>query len=238
MDTKNQFIKIEGAREHNLKDVHVNIPKDQLTVITGVSGSGKSSLAFDTLYAEGQRRYLDTFSSYARQLIGNLEKPDVDRISGLSPVISIEQKTSGWNPRSTVGTVTELYDYLRLLFARIGEAYSYKTGNKMVRYSEEQILQFLIDEYQNERLVILGPVVRGRKGHYRELFEHYRKMGYTKARINGEVVDLSPGMKLDRYKTHDIEIVVDRLRIEKSKKTSYQPGREYCARSRKRIAIY
>ncbi len=214
----NRSIKIEGAREHNLKDVHVEIPKDKLTVITGVSGSGKSSLAFDTLYAEGQRRYLDTFSAYARQMIGNLEKPDVDRIAGLSPVISIEQKTSGWNPRSTVGTVTELYDYMRLLYARIGEAFSYKTGNKMVRYSEEQILDFLLDNYMNKKIVILGPVVRGRKGHYRELFEHYRKMGYTKVRIDGELSELRPGMKLDRYKMHDIEVVVDRLSIHHSKK--------------------
>jgi len=211
-------INIEGARENNLQDVHISIPKDKLTVITGVSGSGKSSLAFDTLYAEGQRRYLDTFSSYARQMIGNLEKPDVDRITGLSPVISIEQKTSGWNPRSTVGTVTELYDYLRLLFARIGEAYSYKTGNKMIRYSEEQIIAYILENYSRQNLTILGPVVRGRKGHYRELFEHYRKMGYTKVRVDGAVKELSPGMKVDRYKMHDIEVVVDRIKIEESKK--------------------
>lgn len=210
-------IVIEGARENNLKDIHISIPKDKLTVITGVSGSGKSSLAFDTLYAEGQRRYLDTFSSYARQVIGNLEKPDVDRISGLSPVISIEQKTTGWNPRSTVGTVTELYDYLRLLFARIGEAFSYDTGNKMVQYSEEQIIDYFLSNYTDEKLAILAPVVRGRKGHYRELFEHYRKMGYTKMRIDGELTDLSPGMKLDRYKMHDIEVVVDRIKVASSK---------------------
>ncbi len=214
----NSSINIEGARENNLKDVHVSIPKDKLTVITGVSGSGKSSLAFDTLYAEGQRRYLDTFSSYARQVIGNLEKPDVDQITGLSPVISIEQKTTGWNPRSTVGTVTELYDYLRLLFARIGEAYSYKTGNRMERYSEEQIISYIIQEYRGKKISILGPVVRGRKGHYRELFEHYRKMGYTKVRVDGKVKELSPGMKLSRYNTHDIEVVIDRLRVDTAKK--------------------
>lgn len=210
-------IVIEGARENNLQNIDVRIPKNQLTVITGVSGSGKSSLAFDTLYAEGQRRYLDTFSSYARQVIGTLEKPDVDSITGLSPVISIEQKTTGWNPRSTVGTVTELYDFMRLLYARIGIAYSYETGKKMVSYTEDQIIQFLLRKHDKAKIIVLAPVVRGRKGHYRELFEQYRRIGYVKMRVDGELVDLEPGYRLDRYKTHDIEVVVDKLSVTPSK---------------------
>jgi excinuclease ABC subunit A len=210
-------IKVEGARENNLQNISLSIPKDKLTVITGVSGSGKSSLAFDTIYAEGQRRYLDTFSSYARQMIGKLEKPDVDDIKGLSPVISIEQKTTGWNPRSTVGTVTELYDYLRLLYARTAEAYSYLTGNKMVSYSESQIIEHILSKFEGQKIVILGPVVRGRKGHYRELFEQYRKMGFTKVRADGKILDLKTGLKLDRYKTHDIEIVIDRIKVVENK---------------------
>lgn len=206
-------IVVKGAREHNLKSIDVAIPMNQLTVITGVSGSGKSSLAFDTIYAEGQRRYMETFSAYARQFIGNMERPDVESIDGLSPVISIEQKTTGWNPRSTVGTVTEVYDFLRLLYARIGEARSYVSGKKMQKYSEEQIIELLTEKLKSRSVSILAPIVRGRKGHYRELLEQIRKQGYTKVRINGEILNLKVGMKLDRYKTHDIEVVIDRLKI-------------------------
>lgn len=204
---------VKGAREHNLKSIDIAIPMNRLTVITGVSGSGKSSLAFDTIFAEGQRRYMETFSAYARQFIGNMERPDAESIDGLSPVISIEQKTTGWNPRSTVGTVTEVYDFLRLLYARIGEARSYLTGKKMQKYSEEQIVELLTQKLKGKAVSILAPVVRGRKGHYRELLEQIRKQGYTKVRINGEITDLKVGMRLDRYKTHDIEIVVDRLKV-------------------------
>ena len=214
-----KYIEVLGARENNLKDISVKIPKDKLTVITGVSGSGKSSLAFDTIYAEGQRRYLDTFSSYARQIIGSMEKPDVDAVDGLSPVISIEQKTSGWNPRSTVGTVTEVYDYFRLLFARASEAFSYVTGKKMTKYTDQQILERLLKDYDSRKVMILGPVVRGRKGHYRELLEQYRKMGYTKARIDDEQIDLVKDLKLSRFKVHDIDIVIDRLTIAGDKKS-------------------
>ncbi|MBK7939970.1 MAG: excinuclease ABC subunit UvrA [Lewinellaceae bacterium] len=208
-----QFIEVTGARVHNLKNVDVLIPRNRLVVITGVSGSGKSSLAFDTIYAEGQRRFMETLSSYARQFIGEMERPDVEQISGLSPVISIEQKTTGRNPRSTVGTVTEVYDFLRLLFARAGEAYSWSTGKKMVKYTEEQIIQNILERFASRKIGILAPVVRSRKGHYRELFEQIRKQGYTKVRIDGEIVDVSPGLQVDRYKIHDIEIVVDRLKI-------------------------
>ena len=204
---------VKGAREHNLKSIDVAIPMNRLTVITGVSGSGKSSLAFDTIFAEGQRRYMETFSAYARQFIGNMERPDAESIDGLSPVISIQQKTTGWNPRSTVGTVTEVYDFLRLLYARIGEARSYMTGKKMQKYSEDQIVELLTKKLKGKAVSILAPVVRGRKGHYRELLEQIRKQGYTKVRINGEITDLKVGMRLDRYKTHDIEIVVDRLKV-------------------------
>ncbi len=206
-------IVIKGAREHNLRDIDVSIPLNALTVITGISGSGKSSLAFDTIYAEGQRRYMETFSAYARQFIGSMERPDVESVDGLSPVISIEQKTTGWNPRSTVGTVTEVYDFLRLLYARIGVARSYLTGNVMQKYSEEQIVDLLVSTFSGEAISLLAPVVRGRKGHYRELFEQIRKQGYTKVRVNGEITDLKVGMKLDRYKTHNIEVVIDRLKV-------------------------
>ena len=213
-----QHISVIGAREHNLKDIDVKIPRNRLVVITGISGSGKSSLAFDTIYAEGQRRYLETFSSYARQFLGKMDRPDVEKIEGLSPVISIEQKTTGWNPRSTVGTTTEIYDFLRLLFARIGEAYSYNTGKRMVKYSEEKIIQKLLADYDGKKIMILAPLIRARKGHYRELFEQMRKKGYTKVRVDGEIKDLMPGMQVDRYKTHDIEIVVDRIKIEAAKR--------------------
>ncbi|MFP4556025.1 MAG: excinuclease ABC subunit UvrA [Bacteroidales bacterium] len=206
-------IEVQGARVHNLKNIDVTIPRNKLTVITGLSGSGKSSLAFDTIYAEGQRRYIETLSAYARQFLGGMERPDVDKILGLSPVISIEQKTTNRNPRSTVGTVTEVYDFLRLLYARAAIAYSYKTGEEMVRYTDEQIVNFIIEAYSSKKLAILAPVVRGRKGHYRELFEQMRKRGYLYARINGEVTELRPGLKLDRYKTHHIELLIDKLKV-------------------------
>jgi len=204
-------IEIYGAREHNLKNINLDIPRNQLVVVTGISGSGKSSLAFDTIYAEGQRRYMESFSAYARSFIGDMERPDVDKIEGLSPVISIEQKTTSRNPRSTVGTVTEIYDFFRLLYARAGDAYSYLSGKKMVRQSEEQIIDRILDEYAGQKLIILAPVVRGRKGHYRELFVQVRKLGFSKVRVDGDIMDLVPKMQLDRYKTHDVEIVVDRL---------------------------
>jgi len=215
---KNKNISVIGARENNLRDIDVNIPKNKLVVITGISGSGKSSLAFDTIYAEGQRRYMETFSAYVRQFLGKMERPDVEQITGLSPVISIEQKSTGWNPRSTVGTTTEIYDFLRLLFARIGEAYSYATGKKMVKYTEEQINDVILREFDGKKIAVLAPMVRGRKGHYRELFDQIRKRGYTKARVDGEIVDLKPGFKLDRYQTHDIEVVIDRIKVDKSKR--------------------
>ena len=214
---ENGFIDVIGARVHNLQNVDVRIPHNLMTVITGISGSGKSSLAFDTIYAEGQRRYLETFSAYARQFIGTMERPDVEHVSGLSPVISIEQKTTGWNPRSTVGTTTEVYDFLRLLYARIGEPYSYVTGKKMVRYSEDQIIELIMDRYGGHKIALLAPVVRGRKGHYRELFEQIRKQGYTKVRVDGEMIDLEPRMQVDRYKTHDIEVVIDRIKVTEDK---------------------
>ncbi|MFM1932127.1 MAG: excinuclease subunit, partial [Bacteroidota bacterium] len=206
-----EFIEVVGARENNLQNIEVRIPREKLVVITGLSGSGKSSLAFDTIYAEGQRRYLETFSAYARQFLGGLERPDVDKISGLSPVISIEQKTISRNPRSTVGTITEIYDFLRLMYARAGEAYSYVTGEKMVRYSDEQIARRICDDYSGQKLMILASLVKGRKGHYRELFDHIMKSGYVKARVDGELIDLEPGFRVDRYKIHDIEVVIDRL---------------------------
>jgi excinuclease ABC subunit A len=202
-----------GARVHNLKNIHVNLPKNRLIVITGISGSGKSSLAFDTIYAEGQRRYMESFSAYARQFIGDMERPDVDDITGLSPVISIEQKTTNKNPRSTVGTVTEVYDFLRLLFARIGVAYSYNTGKPMTRYSEEEVVENLFRNFPNKKLDLLAPVVRGRKGHYRELFDQYRRQGYLKMRIDGQIVELKERLQVDRYKIHDIELVVDRIQV-------------------------
>ncbi len=207
---------VYGARVHNLKNIDVVIPRNKLTVITGLSGSGKSSLAFDTIYAEGQRRYIETFSAYARQFLGSMERPDVDKITGLSPVISIEQKTTGKNPRSTVGTITEIYDFLRLLYARAGEAISYNTGEKMVKYTDEQITNILIEKLNGKKVYILAPLVKGRKGHYKELFEQLIKKGFLRARINGELKDLMPGMRLDRYKTHNIEAVIDRLIIEEN----------------------
>ncbi|MBO7557208.1 MAG: excinuclease ABC subunit UvrA [Bacteroidaceae bacterium] len=204
-------IEVLGARVHNLKNINVTIPRNSLTVITGLSGSGKSSLAFDTLYAEGQRRYIETFSAYARNFLGGMERPDVDKISGLSPVISIEQKTTNKNPRSTVGTVTEVYDFMRLLFARAGTAYSYATGEKMVKYTEEKILDLILNDYDGKAIYILAPVVRSRKGHYRELFESMRRKGYLNMRVDGQVMDIVPDMKVDRYKNHNIEVVVDKL---------------------------
>ena len=205
------YIEIIGAREHNLKNISVSFPRNKLVVLTGISGSGKSSLAFDTIYAEGQRRYMESFSAYARSFMGNLERPDVDKINGLSPVISIEQKTTSRNPRSTVGTVTEIYDFLRLLYARAGEAFSYLTGDKMVRQSEEQILDAIIHNFSGKKLIVLAPVIKGRKGHYRELFVQIRKQGYTKVRVDGELQDITPKMQLDRFKIHDIEVVIDRI---------------------------
>jgi excinuclease ABC subunit A len=211
-------IEIYGAREHNLKDINVKIPRNKLVVITGISGSGKSSLAFDTIYAEGQRRYMESFSAYARSFIGDMERPDVDKIEGLSPVISIEQKTISRNPRSTVGTVTEIYDFMRLLFARAGEAYSYISGKKMIRQTEEQIIMHVIQHHLYKKIIILAPVVKGRKGHYRELLQQIRKQGYTKVRVDGEVVELTSNMQLDRYKTHDVEVVIDRIKVLDSEK--------------------
>ena len=212
--TKEPDIEVYGAREHNLKDINVTIPYRSLTVITGLSGSGKSSLAFDTLFAEGQRRYIETFSAYARNFLGNLQRPDVDKISGLSPVISIEQKTTNKNPRSTVGTTTEIYDYLRLLFARAGEPHSYLTGKKMVKYTEEQIIDLILKDYDGRAIMILAPLVRSRKGHYRELFEQVRRKGYIYVRVDGEIRETVPGLKLDRYKNHDIEVVIDKLKVQ------------------------
>jgi excinuclease ABC subunit A len=213
-----EHIEVIGARVHNLKNVSVQIPRNQLVVITGVSGSGKSSLAFDTIYAEGQRRYMETFGSYARQFIGEMERPDVEYIHGLSPVISIEQKTTGRNPRSTVGTVTEIYDFMRLLFARAGDAYSYVTGKKMVKYTEEQMIDHILDNFDGKKATLLAPLVRARKGHYRELFEQMRKQGFTKIRVDGEILDIEPKMQVDRYKTHDIEVVIDRIKVQSSRR--------------------
>ncbi len=228
-----ESIEIYGAREHNLKDFDLKIPRNKLVVITGISGSGKSSLAFDTIYAEGQRRYMESFSAYARSFLGNLERPDVDKINGLSPVISIEQKTTSKNPRSTVGTVTEIYDFMRLLFARAGEAFSYETGDKMIRQSEDQIIDHILNNFPNKKLMLLAPVVKGRKGHYRELFVQIRKSGFTKVRIDGEIQEVVPKMQVDRYKIHDIELVVDRIlvnekdryRISQSVKTALTQGK-------------
>ncbi|HLW42642.1 MAG TPA: excinuclease ABC subunit UvrA [Flavobacterium sp.] len=219
MQNYEENIEVIGARVHNLKNIDVTIPREKLVVITGLSGSGKSSLAFDTIYAEGQRRYIETFASYARQFLGSLERPDVDKIDGLSPVIAIEQKTVNKNPRSTVGTITEIYDFIRLLFARASDAYSYETGEKMVSYSDEQIQELILSNYAGQRVNILSPVIRSRKGHYRELFQQIAKQGFVKVRVDGEIRDLVSGMKLDRYKTHDIEIVIDRLEVDASEQT-------------------
>ena len=229
-----EMIEVFGARVHNLKNIDISIPKNQLVVITGISGSGKSSLAFDTIYAEGQRRYMESFGAYARQFIGDMERPDVDKITGLSPVISIEQKTTNRNPRSTVGTVTEVYDFLRLLYARIGQAFSYNTGRRMVKFSEEEIVANIFQKFKNKKISVLSPLVRGRKGHYRELFEDIRKKGYVKVRVDGEVRDLVAKMQVDRYKIHDIEVVIDRLavtadmkiRVSQSVQTALQMGKD------------
>ena len=207
------MLEIWGARVHNLKNIDVVVPRNKFVVFTGLSGSGKSSLAFDTIYAEGQRRYMETFSAYARQFIGNLERPDVDQIKGLSPVISIEQKSTNRNPRSTVGTITEIYDFLRLLYARVSDAYSYVTGEKMVRNTEQQIIQLVLNKYDNKNIQVLAPMVKGRKGHYRELFEQIRKQGFVKVRIDGEIAELHHGLQLDRYKVHDIETVIDQITV-------------------------
>ena len=209
-DTK---INVWGARVHNLKNIDVEIPRQSLTVVTGLSGSGKSSLAFDTIFAEGQRRYIETFSAYARNFLGGMERPDVDKITGLSPVISIEQKTTNKNPRSTVGTTTEVYDYMRLLFARAGRAYSYMTGEPMVKYTEEKVIDMILHDYEGRKILVLAPLVKSRKGHYRELFESMRRKGYLHVRVDGDVVELTEGMKVDRYKNHDIEVVIDRLKV-------------------------
>ena len=214
MQREDEKINVWGARVHNLKNIDVEIPRNSLTVITGLSGSGKSSLAFDTIFAEGQRRYIETFSAYARNFLGGMERPDVDKITGLSPVISIEQKTTNKNPRSTVGTTTEIYDYLRLLYARAGTAYSYMSGEKMVKYTEEQVLEMILTEYIGKAIYILAPLVRQRKGHYRELFESMRRKGYLYMRVDGKVVEITRGMKVDRYKNHNIEVIIDKLRVQ------------------------
>ncbi|MFT5020272.1 MAG: excinuclease ABC subunit A, partial [Polaribacter sp.] len=216
---EDNFLEVYGARVHNLKNVNIKIPRDKLVVITGLSGSGKSSLAFDTIYAEGQRRYIETFASYARQFLGTLERPDVDNITGLSPVIAIEQKSTNRSPRSTVGTVTEIYDLIRLLFARASVSFSYNTGEEMVKYSDEEIIRILRKDLADKKVQLLAPVIKGRKGHYKELFVQIQRQGFQKVRVDGQVLDIDSNIKLDRYKVHDIEIVVDRLKIdEKSTK--------------------
>ena len=211
-----EYIEVYGARAHNLKNIDIKIPREKLVVITGLSGSGKSSLAFDTIYAEGQRRYIETFSAYARQFLGGLERPDVDKIDGLSPVISIEQKTTNKSPRSTVGTITEIYDFLRLLFARAADAYSYKTNEKMICYTDEQIKKLILKDFSNEKIIVLAPLIKSRKGHYRELFEQIAKQGFVRVRVDGEIREIEKGMRLDRYKTHDIEVVIDRLAVKEN----------------------
>ena len=211
-----EYIEVYGARVHNLKNIDIKIPREKLVVITGLSGSGKSSLAFDTIYAEGQRRYIETFSAYARQFLGGLERPDVDKIDGLSPVISIEQKTTNKSPRSTVGTITEIYDFLRLLFARAADAYSYNTGKKMVSYTDEQIKDLILSDFYDKKIAVLAPLIKSRKGHYRELFEQISKQGFLKVRVDGEIREIEKDMRLDRYKMHDIEVVIDRLLVNKS----------------------
>ncbi len=207
-------IVVTGARVNNLKNINVDIPHNKLTVITGLSGSGKSSLAFDTIFAEGQRRYIETFSAYARNMLGNLERPDVDSISGLCPVIAIEQKTVNRNPRSTIGTTTEIYDFLRLLYARIGKARSYLSGQEMVKYTDEKIVELILQKYSGRKIYILAPLVKNRKGHYKELFEQLVKKGYLNVRVDGELTEISRGMRLDRYKNHSIELVIDRLKVD------------------------
>jgi excinuclease ABC subunit A len=224
INDEEEFIEVIGSRVHNLKNISVKIPRNKLVVMTGVSGSGKSSLAFDTIYAEGQRRYLETFSAYARNFLGTMDRPDVDKISGLSPVIAIEQKTISKNPRSTVGTITEVYDFFRLLFARASEAYSYNTGEKMVKYTTSQIVDLIIEKYDSKKLIVLAPVVKGRKGHYQDLFTQISKQGFVKVRVNGELVNISPKMKLDRYKTHDIEIVIDQIKVKKEDRKRISDG--------------
>ncbi|MBL4652843.1 MAG: excinuclease ABC subunit UvrA, partial [Flavobacteriales bacterium] len=223
-----EFLEVIGAREHKLKNIDIKIPRNKLVVITGLSGSGKSSLAFDTIYAEGQRRYIESFGAYARQFLGSLERPDVDKITGLSPVISIEQKTVNKNPRSTVGTITEIYDFLRLLFARTAEAYSYKTNEKMVQYSDKQIIELILSRFSGKKILLLAPVVKGRKGHYRELFEQIRKQGFTKVKIDGQIIDITPNMRLDRYKVHDIDIIIDRLQVSTDIKKRINESLQVC----------
>ncbi|HYG51530.1 MAG TPA: excinuclease ABC subunit UvrA, partial [Flavobacteriales bacterium] len=234
MKAENDFIEIYGARVHNLKNIDLKIPRNKLVVFTGLSGSGKSSLAFDTIYAEGQRRYIETLSSYARTFLGSLERPDVDKINGLSPVISIEQKTVSRNPRSTVGTITEVYDFLRLLFARASTAYSFNTGEEMVKYSDTQILDLILSSYKNKKIALLAPVVKGRKGLYKDLIEQIRKLGFLRVRVDGKIREVTERISLDRYKIHDIEIVVDRIevkdeardRIYESLKTALKQGKD------------
>ncbi len=226
--SSNEHIEVLGARVHNLKNIDVLIPKNKLVVITGISGSGKSSLAFDTIFAEGQRRYMESFAAYARQFMGDLDRPDVDKITGLSPVISIEQKTTNRNPRSTVGTVTEVYDFMRLLYARVAEAYSYNTGKLMAKFSEEEIIAHIQQHYNKKKIILLAPIVRGRKGHYRELFEQLRKQGYVKVRVDGEITELKERMQVDRYKIHDIELVVDRLEVHEDAKARLSQSIQKC----------
>jgi excinuclease ABC subunit A len=233
VEVEEKVIEVLGAREHNLRNIDVSIPRNRLTVVTGLSGSGKSSLAFDTIYAEGQRRYIETMNAYARQFLGNMERPDVDKITGLSPVISIEQKSTNKNPRSTVGTITEVYDFLRLLFARVADAYSYVTGERMVKYTQDQILEIILDAFRGKKISVLAPLVRGRKGHYRELFEQIRRNGFIYARVDGEMQEVVPGMRVDRYRNHDIQVVIDRMtagerdrdRLKKSLATAMQQGK-------------
>jgi excinuclease ABC subunit A len=231
--SEEEWVEVYGARVHNLQNIDIQFPRNKLVVLTGLSGSGKSSLAFDTIYAEGQRRYMETFSAYARQFLGNMERPDVDKIKGLSPVISIEQKTTNTNPRSTVGTITEIYDFLRLLFARASDAYSYLSGEKMIRMTDDQIRDLIIQEYDGKSILLLSPVVKGRKGHYRELFQQIAQQGFLRVRMDGELIEIKKGLQADRYKTHDIEIVIDRivvnednaLRVFESIKTSLKQGK-------------
>jgi excinuclease ABC subunit A len=232
-----EYLEVYSARVHNLKNIDIKIPRDSLVVITGLSGSGKSSLAFDTIYAEGQRRYMETFSAYARQFLGNMERPDVDKINGLSPVISIEQKTTNKNPRSTVGTVTEIYDFLRLLYARVADAYSFNTGKKMVQYTDEQIIDLIIEDFEGRKVALLAPLVKGRKGHYREVFEQIRKQGYTKVRVDGVIREIEFGMRLDRYKVHDIEVVVDRIKIKEEIKERLKKSLTVVMQTSKGLAL-